>query len=434
MTAPRQSCRLCGWASFTSTKSSNDRVRMTELTRAHKFARLAAIFVAGVFAFMLTAWVLEDPREHVMTDWTSFDIAADRLFSGENIYQPWNQDTEPLPYLYPPFALWLVLPLAFLGFWASFAVSALTPLAAYIAGLRKLGRAEPGKVDRTTGFIIALASGPAIGANLIGQYSGLYVLAFGAAALLYTKDKRVLAGLVLAFLWIKPNIAIVVPFALVWSRSWRPLKGFVGGTALMLALSLPFGLDRWSGFASNIANMAELQERGVVPIDKMVTVLSSAQTLFGLEAAVGPSVVIWGVVALILGVAVLVVWTPARLAESPVRAFGALAVFAVIANPRLYFYDSSLLLMGVYGLWLSASVRGSAIAARWTGILALLLWAGSWGSLFPVLNPVVGPTAALVLLVTAVDARRPVETSVTTVAFGADELPPALEISVDEAA
>lgn len=407
---------------------------MSELTRAHKFARLTAIFVAGVFIFMLAAWVLEDPRENVMTDWTAFDNAADRLVSGETIYRPWNQDTEPLPYLYPPFALWLVLPLAFLGFWASFAVSTLTPLAAYISGLRKLGRAELGKVDKTTGLIVALASGPAIGANLIGQYSGLYVLAFGAAALLYTKDMRVLAGLVLAFLWIKPNIAIVVPFALVWSRSWRPLKGFFAGTVLMLALSLPFGLEQWNGFASNIANMAELQERGVVPINKMVTVLSSIQTLFGLEAAVIPSLVTWAAVAAILGVAILVLWTPTRLAESPVRAFGALAVFAVVANPRLYFYDSSLLLMGVYGLWLSASVRGSAVAARWTGILGLLVWAGSWGSLFPVLNPIVGPTAAVVLLLSAADALRPVESSVTTVAFGEDDAPEVLEIAVDEAA
>lgn len=393
---------------------------MTELTRAHRLARLGTIFVAGVFIFMLVAWVLEDPAENVMTDWTAFDNAADRLTSGETIYRPWNQDTEPLPYLYPPFALWMVLPLALLGFWASFAFSTLTPLAAYFTGLRKLGSAESDSlaVNRTTGLIVALASGPAIGANLIGQYSGLYVLAFGAAALLYTRDLRVLSGLVLAFLWIKPNLAIVVPFALVWSRSWRPLKGFAGGTVLMLVLSLPFGLEQWNGFASNIANMAELQERGVVPIDKMVTVLSSVQTVFGLEAAVWPSIAIWAVAAAILGVAILVLWTPTRLAESPVRAFGALAVFAVVANPRLYFYDSSLLLMGVYGLWLSASVRSSARAVQWTSVLAMLVWAGSWGSLFPVLNPIVGPSAAALLLLTAGDSFRSARSDVTAVSFG----------------
>lgn len=369
-----------------------------------------------------------------MTDWTAFDTAADRLVSGETIYRPWDREAEPLPYLYPPFALWLTVPLAFVGFWGSFALSTLTPLAAYITGLCKLAKAQLGDVDRGTGLILCVASGPAIGASLIGQYSGLYVMAVGGAALLYTRDRRVLAGMVLAFLWIKPNIAVVVPFAIVWSRSWRMFRGFSGGTALVLALSLPFGLDQWSGFLSNAQNMAELQEGGLVPVGKMVTVLSSIQTIFGLEAAVGPSVAIWLLIALVLGIAVLMLWTPTKLAASPVRAFASLAIFAVAANPRVYFYDGSLLLMGMYGLWMHAVVGGGKAARRWMPLLAMLVWFGAWGSLFPVLNPIAGPAAGLGLLLAASDSRITSARSVTAVSFGVDASVVSAETSVERAA
>lgn len=379
---------------------------MFEVPAGHLLARRIAVLITGVLVIMLAEWVRSDPRLNLTTDWTAFDNAADRVIAGDTVYRPYSADAEPLPYLYPPFVLWLALPLAMVGFFGSFAMSFLGPLAAYVAGLRWFGKAETGSVDRSTGVIVGVASGATIGSSLIGQYSGIYVLAFGAAALLYTKDRRVWAGVVLALLWIKPNIAVAVPVVLLWSRSWRMLKGFAGGTVALVLLSLPFGVQQWSGFLANARMMAELQEEGVVPFHKMVTVLGSIQTVFGLDSTSPMVLATWVVVAGLLGVAILVLWTPDRLSESPVRAFGALALFVIAANPRMYFYDATLAVLGMFGVWMSAQVCGGALARRWTPRLAILLWLGLWGNVFASLNRFVGPVVAVALLVTAIDSWR----------------------------
>ncbi len=379
---------------------------MNDISAGTKLARMGPIAVTGVLVLMLAVWVLDDPSTNLETDWTAFDRAADRFFAGETVYRPFSFEEEPLPYLYPPFVLWLSFPLALFGFLGSYAVAAVSTLIAYIAGLRWFARAEDGDVDRTTGLIVAICSGVAVGATLIGQYSGFYVLAFGAAVLLFKRDRLALAGLVLALLWIKPNVAIVAPVALVWARSWKTLGGFIAGSVALVLSSLPLGVGLWSGFLGNVQNMAELQEQGIVPIDKMVTVLSSVQTIFGLQDATTVSIAIWLAITTVLGVSILVLWTPDRLAESPVRAFGALALFAVAANPRLYFYDGALVAMGMFALWMNARVRGGELAKRWTQRLAWVVWFGTWGSVFVELNPIVGPAVAVTLILTAVDARR----------------------------
>lgn len=394
---------------------------MTDIPASHMLARRLAVVVAGVLVFMIADWVMSDPRANLTTDWTAFDNAADRMVAGEAIYRPYSAENEPLPYLYPPFALVLALPLAAFGFFGSFVVSALVPLVAFICGLRWFGQAENGDVDRTTGLVVGIASGAAIGSSLIGQYSGLYVLAFGAAALLYTRDRRGLAGAVLAILLLKPNIAIAVPVVLVWARSWRTLRGFGVGTIVMLLLSLPFGLDQWRGFVSNAQMMVELQEEGIVPFDKMVTFLGGVQTIFGFAPDSIAALLVWLAVAAVLGMSTLALWTSKSLQESPVRAFGALALFVVAANPRMYFYDSALVVLGMYGIWMNAQVRGGVLARRWTPVLSVLVWLALWGNVFAALNRFVGPLVAVVLLLSAADSRQTNAAAVIEPRFGTVE-------------
>jgi hypothetical protein len=400
--------------------------------RSQLWARRSALLIAGVLVFMLAAWVMSDPVENLSTDWTAFDNAADRVFAGEDVYRPYDADAEPLPYLYPPFALWLSLPMALFGFAGSFLYSALLTGICFIVGLRWFTRARVGKLDyaadtpacaavdestgviadesadgiaASTGVIVGLASGAAISSTLIGQYSGIYALAVGGAAHAYSKDRHGLAGALLALLWLKPNLAIAVPVVLLWSRSWSVLRAFALATAVLALSSLPFGLDQWNGFASNVSMMAELQEEGVVPFRKMVTILGSVQTVFGLDPSSIGALVIWLVSTAVLGVAVLELWTRRSLEESPVRAFAALSLFVVAANPRLYFYDSTLVVLGGVGLWMAANANGNALAKRMMPSLAALTWFFLWGGLFVSLNRVVGPLAGLMLVVSAVDHR-----------------------------
>ncbi len=384
---------------------------MVEIPTAHQWVRRLVVLVAGVLILMLVSWVLDDPRTNLETDWTAFDRAADRFLAGEETYRPFDADAEPLPYLYPPFVLPLSLPLAAFGFYGSFAFSAIVTLVAFGAGMALFARSEHRSFDATTGLIVATASGAVVSATLIGQYSGLYVLFFGLAAWLWSQNRMLLAGVVLALLWMKPNVAAAVPFALAWSRSWKSLSGFLLGTVGLLTASLALGLDRWRGFFANAEMMAELQRDDIVPFEKMVSILGGAQSTLGFGSQSAAAIAIFLGAALILGVSVLVLWSPTALSESPIRAFGALAVFIVAANPRIYFYDATLIAMGMFGLWASARTVGGNLARRWLPIASILTWIFLWGGLFVGLNRMVGIIAAVGLVASALDHVRERRTS-----------------------
>ncbi len=389
------------------TSPSEDDSLERSIPRSHLWARRTAIVGAGVLLFMLIAWVLSDPVENLSTDWTAFDNTADRIFAGDDVYRPFDAELEPLPYLYPPYALWLTLPLGAVGFAGSFIFSALLSLICLVVGLVYMARSQPGALDRTTGIIVGLASGSAISSTLIGQYSGIYVLAVGGAAQSWSRDREDIAGAFLALLWLKPNLAVAVPVVLLWSRSWRALRGFAAATVVLLLASLPFGLEQWDGFISNATMMASLQEDGVVPFRKMVTILGSAQTLLPVESTDPALIVFWLGTTAILGVSVLSLWTPRALQESPTRALGAFALFIVAANPRLYFYDATLVVVGMLGIWL-AMTASTEVGRRSRGavsILAIVAWVSLWGGVFVSLNVLVGPVSGLAIVFVALRQR-----------------------------
>lgn len=356
---------------------------------------------------MLAVWVLEDPRENLATDWTAFDRAADRVWAGEDVYRPYDADEEPLPYLYPPFALWLALPLAVGGFALSFLASAGITLGAMIGAVRSALRLAPADmIDRRAALVLPLCSGAVLSSTLIGQYSGLLALSIAGGALLFARGHYGAAGVALALLCLKPNLAVAVPVVLVWSRSWTTLRGFAAGAIGLAALSLPFGLGAWRGFVDNIAMMSELQRDDVVPFHKMITVQATLHEVTGLA---GDSPLLWGlwaIVVSIMGVAVLRLWRPVELVASPARAFGVLALFVVAANARLYFYDGTLVAIGGLLLFVSSSAFCSDRLRR--AMLAGLActWPALWGGLFLSLNPFVGPMAGILVVIAGFDSWR----------------------------
>ena len=379
---------------------------MTEVPSAQRWARRVTFVIAGVLYGMVAIWILEDPATNLQTDWTSFDNAADRLFEGEAVYQRWDPVDEPLPFLYPPFVLILTLPLRLFGFFASWGYSAVFTGATYAAGLALALRSTPGpSVDRRTAFLIALGSGSMFGAGLIGQYSGMYVLAFGLAIWCWHNDRRFLAGLALSILIMKPNIAIAVPFVLIWSRSWRQLQGFVVGSAAALLLSLPFGLHQWSEFVANVQDMGSRQLTGQNPDDKMVTIVGNFITWTGGSAASFSALAVWASTAAILGLAVLAVWTRPQLEASPQRAFAIFAIFVVVANPRMWFYDAILIAMATTMLWVDRESLGG-LARRVITPASVILWVLSWGGAFSELNRFVGVAGAALLLVVVADSVK----------------------------
>lgn len=360
--------------------------------------------IAGAILFLLVGWVLQDPFENLQTDWLAFDNAADRLFAGEDIYRGIDVDDEPFPYLYPPFALVLVLPLTLFGFIGSWAISALLTASSFVGGLWLALRAMEVEGERATTMIIALSTGTFMATVLIAQYSGIYVLSAGLALWLWSKDRRILAGLALAILLMKPNIGLAVPFILVWSRSWRVLSGFAIGALASGAVSLIFGVSQWMGFISAVQEQSQLQQGGTAPVEKMVTFVGGVQSLFGLGAASPVVIGVWLCSTFVVGVGTLRLWSPRRLRDDLPIAVGAFAIFVVVANPRLYFYDASLIVLGVFVLWHQRARLGPRVQ-RLLPFLGLALWFASWGTLISSLNALVAPLGAVLVVLVAMDAR-----------------------------
>lgn len=134
------------------------------------------------------------------------------------------------PYL--PSVLPLIWPLAFLPFWLSWVLFLTVSMAAVFYIIFRLTNAAI-----AIGAIFAIG-GP-IHAIQLGQ-NGFYTAAFLGGGLLALRHSKVLAGVGLGLLTLKPHLAVVAFLALIWWREWKALA-FATGTALSLLL-LPFAL------------------------------------------------------------------------------------------------------------------------------------------------------------------------------------------------
>ena len=414
---------------------------MTGVPAGETRFRLLALVLGGALIVLAIGTVSQEGLEGIRTDWTAFDNAASRLLGGEQVYRPWDAEVETLPYLYPPYALWLAVPLGLVGFLGSYVLAAGSALLAFLGGIwllrRTALRGEPSQdrsVSITTGLIAACTTGTAFSTVLIGQYSGLYVLALGLGLWLFINDRPALAGLALAILILKPNIAIALVVVLLWSRSWRALAGFGAGTVGALASSIPFGLSGWSGFWANVQQIADLQAMGVVPASKMVTFVSAVVELTGTSATSPLAIGSWLVFTTVVGVATLVVWAPKRFAESPQRAFAIWAIFVIIANPRMFFYDGTLVIFGVLALWSLPSGMLGKRGKRLLPAIAFGLWFASWGAAFSALNVLVAPLGGLLITIVAFEAWSEGRNSSGVDATVVSVMDTSADVDVDQAA
>lgn len=366
-----------------------------------------ALTLSALMLFLLVRWLNTDFTERITTDWTAFDNAASRLWSGSDVYRPFDAETEPLPYLYPPFALWLALPLRLVGFVGSYVLAVSMSYVALLAGVFFFVRSggEPPRGWQKAVLLVAIG-GVALSNTVIGQYGGVLVLAYGASLFALSRGREGLAGLALALLCIKPNIAIAVPVVLVWSRSWRTLFGFGAGFSVMLASTIPFGLSVWSGWIGNISNIAEIQANDSVPFDKMITIQGALQDAFGLSSSSPILWSIWLVVTGVLGVAVLSTWRRSVLEIDPMISYSALMAFTTASNVRLYFYDGTIFAVAFLGLWI-ISRRYEDDRLRSGSVAILILgWVAAYGGTFLVLNRLAGLICAACALVLAVYGQR----------------------------
>lgn len=353
--------------------------------------RLPAMIVALLFLFfgvVALVTILADPYQ---MDFVSYWAAA-RLTAGGNpagaydfaLHRAVELGAIPLhgalPFGYPPCFLLLLAPFGLLAYPAAAFDWVLLTFAAYAAAIRRWAPTMPW---------LALSFPPFM-TNVITGQSGFLIAALFIAGMALLPKRPLLAGALLGLLVIKPQLGLVLPFALIAGREWRALAGAFGSALAVVLLSFVLlGWEAWRAWFDSAALFASVAGEGLAGWHRMASVYGALR-----PAGVGAGLALAVHLVLALAATVATAWHWYRENDPGARA-GALAAATALGSPYLFGYDC-LILVAPF-LWLVARGRNLAtVFAGWAVLfLGLLQSAGLSGG--PNLAPL-APIAFLVLI------------------------------------
>jgi hypothetical protein len=259
------------------------------------------------------------------------------------------------PFPYPPPFLLFVVPFALLPFTAAFAAWLMVTAGLFYAVFRRIAPWP---------FTFAL---PAAQANaLIGQ-NGFLTSAIFACGTALLDTRPFLAGAILGVLVVKPQLALLLPVAVIAGRKWKAIPGaLLSASALLLVALLAFGPGTYAAFYAYLPTQTHQVSTGV-PLYKLASV--AAAMLF-LGAPMALALAVQAVVALGAAVATWVAWSRDLPTKVPI-----LAAATLLAPPYLFGYDALLLLLPIG--WLIRHERQPWTVAAIFFLCLLPLAAGS---------------------------------------------------------
>lgn len=234
-------------------------------------------------------------------------------------------------FFYPPVFLLICLPLALAPYGVALVAWLLTTGAAYLGAIRHLlPRLQPLE-------LLACATFPAILLNIgHGQNGFLSAALFGLGFVLL--DRRpLLAGALLGCLVFKPQLAVILPFALAFSQRW-PAFAAMAASAVLLCLAswLVFGSETWTTFFSGLFLAQQTLSEGFVDPGKMISLFAAARLLH-LPSALALALQVAAALAMLA-----LLLPRARTMSTPL--LGAVSVLAtLLATPFALDYDLTLL-------------------------------------------------------------------------------------------
>ncbi len=234
------------------------------------------------------------------------------------------------PWHYPPSFLIIVIPLSLFPYCISFGLWILSTLYGYLWMVRRIAP------HRLTPWLF-LAFPPAINNLFYGQNGFLSTMLLGGGLLLLD-SRPFMGGLLLGVLSYKPQLAILLPVALLAGRNWRALIGaVVSAISLALISLIVFGIATWKAFFHNIPYATEVLKYHKEYWSNMPTIFAGARFL---GAGLPMTEVLQGAIALAaMGVVAWIWWRGVSL---PLRASSlTLAIF--LTAPFAFEYDLALI-------------------------------------------------------------------------------------------
>lgn len=285
-----------------------------------------------------------------------------------------------MPFPYPPPFLLFVTPFAFIPYGLSAIVWAVGTFALYVTAVQRISPSS-GR--------LAAAFPPVLVNGIVAQ-NGLLTggIFFWGMSLIASHPLR--AGLLLGCLIIKPQLAVLLPLALVAGGHWRAFLGAAVSTVALLGSALLiFGVESYFALARLAPLYSAIAADGLVGWHKMASVYAS------LRLAGVPAEAAWGAHLLIAAAAAFVVWKSWRSDVDLGAKTAILASASMLVSPYLYLYDTVILLLPL--LWLMRSgADPRLVAALWC--IPLVVTLQHWG-LNDLVNPApLLPIALLVLI------------------------------------
>jgi len=253
-----------------------------------------------------------------------------------------------LHFFYPPTFLMLIEPLGHLPNSIAFLVF----VGVGIAGYAVFGRCALGT---STGVLYLLALPTVLFAIYHGQNSLLLCALFGGALVAMRSKRFVLAGILIGCLTVKPQLGLLIPFALLAGRYWTVFAVAALTTVLLSLTSWAiFGSDTWVAFFNQTVLAREIVNHEQLPFLLHVTVFSTLQQ-FGIPYSTAMSLQITLAICLVI----LTVWIWRLEVPFDLKAAG-LSAAALLASPYLLSYD--LALMAIPFIFLLHFARGDVFS------------------------------------------------------------------------
>jgi alpha-1,2-mannosyltransferase len=250
-----------------------------------------------------------------------------------------------MPFPYPPPFLLLVTPFSLVPYLWGFAGWVVVTGAFYAYVSR---HAAPLPYN--------LAHPPVLMNGLIGQ-NGFLTAGIFISGTALLRDRPFLAGAILGTLIIKPQLALLLPVAVVAARQWRAVAGAAlsGGALLLLALMV-FGKAAYEGFVEILPLYTEMMRQDKFRWSEFISAFAFVRYL-GVDptaAMIAQAVVAAGAIAI-----TWIAWSRDWQEKVPV-----LAAATLLVPPYLLTYDSMLLIVPI-GYWLRQTRRLHLVTVTW---------------------------------------------------------------------
>jgi alpha-1,2-mannosyltransferase len=210
--------------------------------------RIVALGIATLFILCGLAAVALAFAHGITSDFVSFWAAGRLAISGDPaaaydigrhraIEQQVFAHLGFLPFPYPPSFLLLVAPFGLLPFWVALGAWVAITATLYVLAARRWIQPR---------FALAQA---AAAANFITGQNGFLTSAIFICGAGLLATRPLIGGAILGLLSFKPQLAILLPVALLAGREWRAIAGaLLSSSALVAASLLIFGTDTYRGF------------------------------------------------------------------------------------------------------------------------------------------------------------------------------------------